>query len=111
MKSRSVTLDDAFTSRRDEVGNSSKRMPNRRRHAASSRVSLGHSTFDRNAFVRSCWGLAVHDGSFPVKTGDVLVWEGDDPSTVSLRPAYDAQAQIAIVKIGRRDGSTLRWVP
>ena len=100
MKSRSVTLDDAFTSRRDEVRNSSKRMPNRGRHAASSPVSLGHSAFDRNSFVRSCWGLAVHDGSFLVKRGDVLVREGDD-----------AMAQIAVVKIGRRDGSTLRWVP
>ena len=54
---------------------------------------------------------AVHDGSFLVKTGDVLVWEGDDPLTVTLRPADDAMAQIAVVKIGRRDGSTLRWVP
>ncbi|MSW44063.1 MAG: hypothetical protein F2836_04735, partial [Actinobacteria bacterium] len=34
---------------------------------------------------------AVHDGSFLVKTGDVLVWEGDDPLTVTLRPAGDAQ--------------------
>ena len=93
------------------MGNSSKRMPNRRRHAASSRVSLGHSTFDRNAFVRSYWGLAVHDGSFLVKSGDVLVREGDDPLTVTMRPADDAMAQIAVVKIGRRDGSTLRWVP
>jgi hypothetical protein len=90
---------------------SSKRMPNRGSHSASSRISLGQSTLERNAFVRSCWGLAVHDGSVLVKAGDVLVWEGDDPLTVSLRPAYDAQAQIAIVKIGRRDGSTLRWVP
>lgn len=54
---------------------------------------------------------AVHDGSFLVKTGDVLVWEGDDPLTVTLRPGDEGQAQIAIVKIGRRDGSTLRWVP
>ena len=91
--------------------NSSKRMPNRGPHSASSRISLGQSTLERNAFVRSCWGLAVHDGSFPVKTGDVLVWEGDDPLTVTLRPAGDAQVQIAIVKIGRRDWSTLRWVP
>ena len=53
----------------------------------------------------------VHDRSFLVKTGDVLVWEGDDPLTTALRPGDEGQAQIAIVKIGRRDGSTLRWVP
>ncbi len=54
---------------------------------------------------------AVHDRSFLVMTGDVLVWEGDDPLTVTLRPADEGRAEMAIVKIGRRDGSTLRWVP
>lgn len=54
---------------------------------------------------------ALHDRSFLVKAGDVLVWEGDDPVTVALRPADEGRVEIALVKIGRRDGRTLRWVP
>ncbi|MUH45760.1 MAG: hypothetical protein F2793_04530 [Actinobacteria bacterium] len=53
----------------------------------------------------------LHDGSFTVRAGDVLVWEGDDPLSVALRPTGHDPVQLAVVKLGRRDGKVLRWVP
>jgi hypothetical protein len=54
---------------------------------------------------------AAHDGPFIVRAGDVLVWEGDEAIAVELRPIDEVPVQIAVVKLGRRDGSELRWVP
>jgi hypothetical protein len=41
----------------------------------------------------------------------VLVWEGDDPMAVELRPIDEVPVQIVVVKVGRHDRSELRWVP
>ena len=54
---------------------------------------------------------AAHDGPFIVGAGDVLVWEGDDPMAVELRPIDEVPVQIVVVKLGRHDRSELRWVP
>lgn len=54
---------------------------------------------------------AAHDGPFIVGAGDVLVWEGDDPMAVDLRPIDEVPVQIVVVKLGRHDRSELRWVP
>ena len=54
---------------------------------------------------------AAYDGPFIVRCGDAVVWEGDDPMSVDLRPIDSVPVQIAVVKLGRHDGSELRWVP
>ncbi|NQW73312.1 MAG: hypothetical protein HQ453_11315 [Actinobacteria bacterium] len=54
---------------------------------------------------------AAYDGPFIVRSGDAVVWEGDDPTSVDLRPIEAVPVQIAVVKLGRHDGSELRWVP
>lgn len=52
----------------------------------------------------------VRHGVFVVRAGDVLVWEGDDPTEVVLEPEAGS-AVVEVVRLRRRDGSELRWVP
>ena len=54
---------------------------------------------------------AAFDGPFIVRSGDAVLWEGDDPTSVDLRPIDAVPVQIAVVKLGEHDGSELRWVP
>ena len=49
-------------------------------------------------------------GAFALAPGDVLVWEGDDPTVVDLAPTGPATA-VALVALRRLDGAQLRWVP
>jgi hypothetical protein len=53
---------------------------------------------------------AATTGAFAVAPGDVLVWEGDDPTVVDLAPTGPGTA-VALVALRRLDGAQLRWVP
>jgi hypothetical protein len=53
---------------------------------------------------------ALRHGAFTVAAGDVLVWEGDDPTSIELEPASD-DVVLEQVRLRRSDGSELRWVP
>jgi len=53
---------------------------------------------------------AVKHGGFRLEAGDVAVWEGDDPTRLSIQAAADS-ASVHVVRIRRRDGKAARWVP
>jgi len=53
---------------------------------------------------------AVNHGGFRLESGDVAVWEGDDPTRLNIRAVADS-ASLHVVRIRRRDGKAARWVP
>jgi len=53
----------------------------------------------------------IFEGTYAVNPGDVMVWEGDDPLRIAVCLREGAPAGIVIVRIRRRDGKSLRWVP
>jgi hypothetical protein len=54
-------------------------------------------------------GPVLH-GGFRLETGDVAIWEGDDPDLICLQSGERA-AEIRLIQISRRDGEAARWVP
>lgn len=66
--------------------------------------------------VSELWVAIVENGSmfegiFDVAPGDVAVWEGDDPVRIPMGSRGEQDAEIVLVRIRRRDGKVLRWVP
>jgi len=71
-------------------------------------------TLERDA--RELWVAVVESGSmyegiFEVAPGDVAIWEGDDPTHIPVGARGGRDAEIVLVRIRRRDGRDLRWVP
>jgi hypothetical protein len=52
----------------------------------------------------------VRQGHYACSAGDVLVWEGADPTEIDLSPT-SGRATLALVELRRLDGLALRWVP
>ena len=83
--------------------------------AEMARLSIARrQTLERDA--RELWVAIVESGSmvegvFDVLPGDVAIWEGDDPVRIALGSTGDGAAEIVLVRIRRRDGRDLRWVP
>lgn len=51
------------------------------------------------------------EGVFAVDPGDVMVWEGDDPLRIPVTALDAHETEIVLVRLRRRDGRVLRWVP
>ena len=73
-----------------------------------------HDVLERDE--RELWVAIVENGRmfegiFDVTPGDVAIWEGDDPVRIPVGSRGDDDAEIVLVRIWRRDGRSLRWVP
>lgn len=53
----------------------------------------------------------MSEGAFVVVPGDVMVWEGDDPVRIPVETLGAAHSDMVLVRLWRRDGKVLRWVP
>jgi len=58
----------------------------------------------------------VHERDHDVVAGDVIIWEGEDPVRIELSPAPSdvgtaRGSELVLVRLSRRDGRSLRWVP
>jgi len=122
LESHPAPMTDAMDAMSLEVSGAGRgiHFVNVRFDASSIKVAIDVEVVGRQASLRRPAGElwvaifeagAAQDGPFIVRTGDVLVWEGDDPITVDLLSIDDVPVQIVVVKLGRRDGSELRWVP
>ena len=78
------------------------------------RIDIANA-YEATRNVNELWLAVVLDGpvthgGFLLEPGDVAVWEGDDPSSLSIR-AVANNASLHVVRITRRDGKAARWVP
>ena len=78
------------------------------------RIDIANA-YEATRNVNELWLAVVLDdpvthGGFLLEPGDVAVWEGDDPTSLSIRAVTD-NASLHVVRITRRDGKAARWVP
>ncbi len=78
------------------------------------RIDIANA-YEATRSVNELWLAVVLDhpvthGGFLLEPGDVAVWEGDDPTSLSIR-AVANNASLHVVRITRRDGKAARWVP
>jgi hypothetical protein len=73
----------------------------------------GEHRFERDAhelWIAVALKEPITHGIFQLESGDIAVWEGDDPRGIHLLP-IDESAEIQLIRISRRDGKAARWVP
>ena len=78
------------------------------------RIDIANA-YEATRSVNELWLAVVLDhpvthGGCLLEPGDVAVWEGDDPTSLSIR-AVANNASLHVVRITRRDGKAARWVP
>jgi len=55
-------------------------------------------------------GALMH-GAFALSAGDVAVWEGEDPRVILIEGSAQNELHLQLIRVSRRDGKDVRWVP